>query len=208
MMYLFSTAGIIATIKATGYLGLFGIIFAESGLFFGFFLPGDSLIFTAGILASQGYLNIWWLIPILFAAAVLGDNVGYSFGYKVGPKIFSREDSRLFHKKNLIYAQNYYAKYGPKTLILARFVPIIRTFAPILAGVGRMEYAKFFLYNLIGGALWTILLPLGGFYLGKMIPDIDRYLLPIIILIIILSLIPTITEYFRQKRNTDKTPID
>ena len=190
-MDIFSTENLIVLIKAVGYVGLFGIIFAESGLFLGFFLPGDSLIFTAGVLASQGFLNIWVLIGVLFLAAVLGDNFGYSFGRKVGPAIFKREDSILFHKENLVRANAFYAKHGPKALILARFMPVIRTFAPILAGVGVMNYRKFFMYNLIGGALWTISLPLLGYFLGQVIPDIDKYLLPIILLIIFLSVLPS-----------------
>ncbi|MEK7477915.1 MAG: DedA family protein [Patescibacteria group bacterium] len=185
-------------IKSGGYLGLFAIIFAESGLFFGFFLPGDSLIFTAGFLASQNYLNIWLLIPILFIAAVLGDNFGYGFGKKVGPKIFTKKDSLFFDQENLNRANLFYEKHGAKTLILARFMPVIRTFAPILAGVGQMDYAKFFLYNLVGGALWTISLPLLGYYLGRTIPDIDKYLLPIILLIIFLSILPSLIGFIKS----------
>src|SRR3989344_4647918 len=124
--------------------GLFFIVFAESGLFIGFFLPGDSLLFTAGFLASQGYLNIWILAPLIFIAAILGDNFGYAFGAKVGPALFTKEDSLLFHKDHLVKANNFYAKHGPKTVVMARFLPIVRTFAPILAGVGKMEYRQFF----------------------------------------------------------------
>ena len=121
---------LISIIKTFGYLGLFGIVFAESGLFIGFFLPGDSLLFTAGFLASQGFLNIWILMPLIFIGAALGDNVGYAFGFKVGPMIFKREDSILFHKDHLERARIFYEKHGPKTLVLARFMPGIRTFAP------------------------------------------------------------------------------
>src|SRR3989338_1165858 len=131
-------------VKTAGYLGLFGIIFAESGLFIGFFLPGDSLLFTAGFLASQGYLNIWLLVPLCFAAAVLGDNFGYAFGRRVGPKIFRKEESLLFHKHHLERARTFYERHGKKTIILARFVPFARTFAPILAGIGEMHYRTFF----------------------------------------------------------------
>src|SRR3989344_5579457 len=132
-------------IKTAGYLGLFFIVFAESGLFIGFFLPGDSLLFTAGFLASQGYLNIWILAPLIFFAAILGDNFGYAFGAKVGPALFTKEDSLLFHKDHLVKANNFYAKHGPKTVVMARFLPIVRTFAPILAGVGKMEYRQLFI---------------------------------------------------------------
>jgi membrane-associated protein len=201
-MDIFSTENLIALIKAVGYLGVSGIVFAESGLLIGFFLPGDSLIFTAGFLASQGFLNIWILIPLLFLAAVLGDNVGYSFGYQLGPKIFTKEDSILLNKENLLYAKNFYDKHGPKTLILARFMPVIRTFAPILAGVGAMEYRKFFLYNMVGGAIWTVSLPLAGYYLGQAIPNVDRYLLPIILLIVFLSVLPSAVGFFKTKQHT------
>jgi membrane-associated protein len=182
---------LIALIKTAGYLGLFGIVFAESGLFIGFLLPGDSLLFTAGFLASQRFLNIWLLAAVVFAGAVLGDNFGYAFGRKVGPMIFKREDSLVFHKKNLEKAKVFYEKYGKKTIILARFLPGIRTFAPILAGVGQMRYSTFFSYNLIGGFLWGIGLPLLGFYLGNTIPNIDKYLVPIILAIIFFSILPT-----------------
>jgi len=199
-MGIFSSANLIALIQAVGYLGLFAIIFAESGLFIGFFLPGDSLIFTAGFLASQNLLNIWILIPLLFLGAVLGDNFGYAFGRRIGPAIFKKEDGLLFRKKNLEKAHSYYEKYGAKTLVMARFMPIVRTFVPILAGVGQMEYKKFFSYNLIGGALWTVTLPLMGYFLGRSIPNIDKYLLPIVIGIIILSFLPSIFELIRSRR--------
>src|SRR3989338_7045932 len=175
---------IIALIKTVGYLGVAAIVFAESGLFIGFVLPGDSLLFTAGFLASQGFLNPLILIAVVFPAAVLGDNFGYAFGRRVGPKIFTREDSLLFHKENLERARMFYEYYGAKTIVLARFLPIIRTFAPILAGVGKMRYATFFAYNLIGGALWGIGITLLGYFLGAMVPGIDRYLSPIILFII------------------------
>lgn len=191
-MELFSSESLIAIIKAAGYLGIFGIVFAESGLFFGFFLPGDSLLFVAGFLASQGYLNIAILIAVVFVAAVIGDNVGYMFGEKVGEKIFKKEDSLLFHKDNLIRAAEFYEKHGAKTVVLARFTPIIRTFAPIVAGVGKMNYKTFFLYNILGGFLWSIMVPLLGFYLGNLVPNVDKYILPIILAIIIVSLSPSI----------------
>lgn len=197
-MDIFSTENLTALIQSIGYLGIFMIIFAESGLFFGFFLPGDSLIFTAGFLASQNLLNIYLLIPLLFIGAVLGDNFGYAFGKKVGPKIFQKEDSFLFNKKNLLKTSLYYEKYGAKTLILARFMPIIRTFAPILAGVGQMTYRKFFFYNVLGGLIWTTLLPLLGFFLGRSIPNIDKYLIPIVLLIIFTSLLPSLWEFSKS----------
>lgn len=189
---------LIPLIKAAGYVGLFGIVFAESGLFVGFFLPGDSLLFTAGFLASQGFLNIALLIVICTAGAILGDSFGYVFGRKVGPKIFRREDSLLFHKDHLIRAEKFYDTYGGKAIILARFMPIIRTFAPILAGVGRMQYPRFLAYNVIGGALWAAGLPLTGYYLGSVIPGIDRYILPIVAGIIIVSIFPIFWHIVRD----------
>ncbi len=186
-------------IKAAGYLGMFAIIFAESGLFVGFFLPGDSLLFTAGFLASQGYLNIVPLSLFVFAAAVLGDNFGYAFGRKVGPALFNKEDSVLFHKDHLVKANDFYAKHGPKTIVIARFLPIVRTFAPILAGVGKMEYRTFFFYNVLGGAIWALGLSWLGFFLGKTVPDIDKYLLPIIIVIVVVSVLPTAVHIIKNR---------
>lgn len=189
---------LVELIKLAGYLGLFAIVFAESGLFFGFFLPGDSLLFTAGFLASQGYLNIFWLVPMLFVAAVLGDSVGYWFGKKVGPKIFKREDSLFFHKSYLEKARAYFEKYGPKTIIIARFIPAVRTFAPIFAGVGQMEYKKFLTYNIVGGFLWAVGLTVLGYLLGNTIPDVDKYIVPIVLGIIVLSVLPPIFHFFKK----------
>jgi len=176
-------------IKAAGYFGLFGIIFAESGLLIGFFLPGDSLLFTAGFLASQGYLDISLLATLTFIAAVTGDSVGYWFGKKVGHRIFKKEDSLFFHKDHIRKAQEYYKQHGGKTIILARFIPLVRTFAPIIAGVGHMHYRTFLLYNVVGGLLWAVGLTVLGYFLGSTIPHVDRYLLPIIALIILSSII-------------------
>lgn len=187
-------------IKTAGLIGVSLIVFAESGFFIGFFLPGDSLLFTAGFLASQQLLNIWLLIPICLIAAYLGDSFGYAFGKKAGPRIFKKEDSVFFNKKNVTYAQSFYEEYGKKTIIFARFLPIVRTFAPILAGVGRMRYGTFLVYNIIGGTLWVLALSLLGFTLGRVIPNIDHYLLPIIGLIIVVSLIPTIIHVFKAWR--------
>jgi membrane-associated protein len=191
---------LIEVIKTIGYLGLFGIVFAESGLFFGFFLPGDSLLFTAGFLASQGFLNIWLATILVFVAAVVGDSVGYAFGKKIGPAIFKKQNSKFFNRENLIKAENFYEKYGSKTIIIARFIPIVRTFAPIIAGVSKMDYLKFIKYNIIGGFLWTFGLMFAGYFLGKTIPDVDKYLLPIILLIIFLSVLPSIIHIIREKK--------
>ncbi len=186
---------IVALVKTFGYLGIFGVVFAESGLFFGFFLPGDSLVFTAGFLASQNYLNIYILLVGLLISAVVGDNVGYWFGAKVGPMIFKKEDSRFFKKHYVEEAHKFFEKYGGKSLILARFVPVVRTFIPIVAGVAKMEYKKFFLFNVVGGLLWAVGLCLAGFYLGRVIPDADTYIIPIILLIIVVSVLPGLGHF-------------
>lgn len=194
---------LVTLIKTAGYAGLFGIVFAESGLLIGFFLPGDSLLFTAGFLASQGYLNIWLLMPLLFIAAVTGDSVGYAFGSKAGPKIFTKEDSLFFHKSHILKAKYFFEKHGGKTIIIARFVPVVRTFAPILAGVGKMRYSTFLFYNIMGGFLWAVGLTFLGYILGQTIPSIDRYLLPIIAFIIIASIAPNIWQIIRNKEMRD-----
>lgn len=196
LLYFLDPAFLVATF---GLLGVFAIVFAESGLFFGFFLPGDSLLFTAGLVASQGHFNVILLWLGCMVCAILGDSVGYAFGKKVGPRIFFREDSFFFHKKHIDRTRVFYEKHGKKTIILARFVPIVRTFAPILAGVGRMEYHTFLSYNIIGGALWSTLLIFLGYGLGTLIPSIDRYLLPIVLLIIILSFLPIVREWVKNR---------
>lgn len=189
----------IKLIESFGYAGLAFIIFAESGLLFGFFFPGDSLLFTAGLLSSRGILNIAAVVAISFVAAVAGDNVGYSFGKKVGPRIFNREKSLLFDRDHLVKAQLFYEKHGSKTIVLARFMPFIRTFAPIVAGVGSMDYKTFFTFNLIGGLLWAVGMPLAGYFLGRVIPDIDKYLLPIIGFIILASVLPTAIHLLKER---------
>ncbi|TAK59013.1 DedA family protein [Patescibacteria group bacterium] len=187
-------------IQTIGYVGITAIVFAESGLFFGFFLPGDSLLFTAGFLASQGFLNIFILIALTTTAAILGDSVGYWFGKKVGPFIFSRPDSFLFSHKRVEDASAFFAKHGPKSLILARFIPAVRTFTPILAGVGQMNYHTFLKYNVIGGILWGTGLPILGYFLGRLVPHPDRYIIPIVLLIIVVSILPVLREVFRKKK--------
>ncbi len=185
-------------IRAAGYLGLFGIIFAETGLLIGFFLPGDSLLFTAGFLASQDYLNIWLLVAVCFVAAVTGDAVGYAFGHRVGRRLFQRPESRLFRPEYLRRAEVFFEQHGGKAVILARFMPIVRTFVPIIAGVGAMRYPRFAAFNVIGALLWAVGLPIAGYYLGKSIPNVDRYLLPIILVIIIVSIAPTAIHVWRE----------
>lgn len=191
-------------IKTLGYIGLFGVIFAESGLLIGFFLPGDSVLFTAGFLASQGYFSPLTLIVLCFMAAVAGDSVGYTFGKKFGPKLFNKENSLLFHKDHLQKAQDFYNKHGGKTIVMARFMPVVRTFAPIVAGAGKMTYSNFITFNVIGGALWAIGVPLAGYYLGKSIPNVDHYLLPIVALIIIVSVAPGMYHLLKDKDTRTK----
>jgi membrane-associated protein len=195
-------------IKTAGYLGIFAITFAESGLFFGFFLPGDSLLFTAGFLASQGYLFLPLLILVIFLGATLGDSFGFWFGRKVGPKIFTREDSLLFKKEYVFKAHAFYELHGGKALILARFMPIVRTFAPIVAGVAQMRYRSFVAYNLIGAAIWAIILPSAAYFLGSVIPNFDRYVGWVIGGIIVLSVLPPALHFlkdWKSRPSVDKT---
>ncbi|TXH01743.1 MAG: DedA family protein [Candidatus Moraniibacteriota bacterium] len=179
-------------IKTIGDVGVFGSVLAETGRFLGFFFPGDSLLFVAGILAAQGFFSFPLLLLGLFVAAFTGNLVGYWFGGYVGPRIFSREDSLLFKKSHLLKAQKFYDRYGPKMIVMARFVPIVRTFAPIVAGVAKMHYGTFVFYNFIGALLWSVGLTTLAYYLGGLVEDIDRYLLPIVLLIIFLSILPGI----------------
>lgn len=186
---------LVSLIKTAGYLGLFGIVFAESGLLIGFFLPGDSLLFTAGFLASQGFLDIWILAAITFLAAVLGDNFGYGIGKRFGPKIFKHEGSFLFNRDHLESARIFYEKYGGKTIVFARFLPVVRTFVPVLAGVGNMEYKRFVFFNIFGAALWAMGFTWLGYFLGNTIPNADQYIVLIVIAIVVLSLLPTIIHF-------------
>jgi membrane-associated protein len=198
-------------IETFGTIGLFLIVFAESGLLIGFFLPGDSLLFTAGLLASQGKLNFAVVLLGCFAAAVIGDQVGYLFGKRVGPSLFRKPDSRLFKQENVERAQEFFDQHGAKTIVLARFIPVVRTFAPIIAGVSRMHYRTFVTYNVIGGLLWAGGVTTAGYVLGTTIPSIDRYLLPMIAAIIVLSMIPVLLEARKARarrttaRDADRT---
>ena len=184
-----------------GYIGIFAVVFAESGLFIGFFLPGDSLLFTAGFLASQEIFDIRILSLLCFIAAVTGDSVGYAFGRHIGPRLFTREDSWFFHKKNLAKAQHFYEKHGKKTIVIARFMPIVRTFAPIVAGIGNMHYKTFITYNIVGGFLWGIGVTVAGYFLGKAIPDVDKYLIPIVVVIVIVSILPSVIHLIKERNN-------
>ncbi len=188
-------------IMTLGTIGVISVIFAETGLLIGFFLAGDSLLFTAGFLASQGYVHIGWLLVGTFIAAVIGDSVGYAFGKRVGPAIFTRENSLFFDHKHIIKAEHFYEKHGKKTIILARFIPIVRTFAPIVAGVGNMHYRTFIIYNIVGGFIWTFGLLLLGFGFGSIIPNADKFILPIIGLIILMSFVPVVWELYKQYKD-------
>ena len=191
-------------IETFGTAGVFLIVFAESGLLIGFFLPGDSLLFTAGLLSSQGVLTFPVVVVGCFLAAVAGDQVGYAFGARVGPALFRRPDSRVFKQEYVDKARQFFDRYGAKTVVLARFVPIVRTFAPILAGVGTMRYRIFVTYNVIGALLWAAGVTTLGYILGESIPDIDRYLLPVIAGIIALSLLPVAVELLRSRQRSRK----
>jgi len=193
------------------YCILFAIIFAESGLFFGFFLPGDSLLLTAGLFAYKGVevdgeelkLSLFVLMPLLFVAAVLGDNVGYWFGRKVGPPLFKRPQSLLFRPKNLQAAKRFYDKHGGKTITIARFMPFIRTFVPIVAGAVSMEWRRFTFFNLFGGLIWAVGVLLAGYLLADAIPPdvLDAYFLAIVFAVIIVSMLPAFIHLWRSERH-------
>lgn len=183
-----------------GYVGLAVIVFAESGLLAGFFLPGDTLLITAGILASQGHLNIFLTLVIVIVAAIVGDSAGYFIGSKVGPKLFTRPDSRFFSQKNLHEAHAFFEKYGAQSIIFARFVPIVRTFIPTIAGVSKLSYKKFLTYNVLGGTLWGLVVTLLGYTLGRVIPNMDHYILPVVIIVMVVSFIPAVVHLQKRKR--------
>ena len=191
-------------ITTVGLIGIIFIIFAETGLFFGFFFPGDSLLFTAGILASQGIFNIYYLIIFCILAAILGDSVGYWSGKKYGRALFERDAGFFFKKKRIQDAEEFYEKHGKYTIIMARFVPIIRTFAPIVAGIGRMRYSTFILYNVFGGIFWVTLMTTLGYFLGGLISNPDKYIIPIALLIIFISFLPIFSKFIRHKLKENK----
>lgn len=202
-----STAGPLAAILLVGF-----IIFAESGLLVGFFLPGDSIIFTLGFLLqsmdSIGFgINIHIVFLFLFICAAIGDNTGYAFGNRVGPHIFNKPNSLLFKKENVKRAQDFYDKHGKKTIILARFVPIVRTFVPVVAGVGKMEYKTFFTFNLIGAGLWTGVVLYLGYFLGAWLTsigvDVDAILLPIVLAIVLISVSPALYAVLKDKKRRE-----
>lgn len=193
-------------IKTAGYIGLFLIVFAETGLLIGFFLPGDTLLLSAGLLIQQDKvgLELWVLIPLLIAAAIIGDAVGYQVGKHTGPRIFKQEDSRLFHKDHLLRAQHFYDKHGGKTIILARFIPIVRTFAPFVAGMGRMTYRRFMAYNVVGGVAWILIFLVGGYLFGNL-PVIKKNFTLVILGIIVVSILPGVIEFYRERRRLKRS---
>lgn len=191
-------------IRWGGYTVLAIIIFAETGLFVGFFLPGDSLLVTAGLFAARGDLSFGVMFILLSVMAIVGDAVGYWIGRVTGPKIFTREKSWFFAKDHLLRAQRFYDKHGGKTIIIARFMPIIRTFAPIVAGAGKMSYARFASYNIFGGILWIGSMLGIGYYLGNIIPDIDKHIHWVIMGVVILSILPGIIEFLRYRYGRKK----
>ena len=194
-----------STLETIGLIGLLTIVFAESGLLIGFFLPGDSLLFTAGLLSSQGHLAPLPVILVgCFLAAVAGDQVGYMFGSRVGPSLFRRPDSKIFKQEYVDKARTYFERHGSKTIVLARFVPIVRTFAPILAGVGEMQYRTFVTFNVVGGLLWAVGVTSLGYILGETAPWVEDYLLPIIAVIVLLSILPVVIEVLRNRRSSSR----
>lgn len=186
-------------VQAAGYTGMAAIIFAETGLLIGFFLPGDSMLVTAGLLASQGYIDVWLLGLVLCVAAVLGDSAGYSIGRTGGQRLFTREDSLLFNRKHLVRAHEFYQRHGGKTIIIARFMPIIRTFAPVVAGMGDMQYSRFLAYNLIGGVAWVWSMLLIGLFLGRTFPGVAKHIELIIVVVVLLSILPALIARFKTK---------
>jgi len=194
----------VSIIEGAGYIGLALVIFAETGILLGFFLPGDSLLFTAGFLASTGIIDLTTLIIICLVAAILGDSFGYHIGKKYGPKVFKKTDSFFLDRKYIEKTESYYKKYGGETIIIARFIPIIRTIAPVMAGVGKVPYNKFIVYNVAGAIIWTVSLPIIGYYFGKIIPNADKYVLPVVACIIAVSLIPPFYSLLKEKERRDK----
>ncbi|OGH58567.1 MAG: hypothetical protein A3G34_11940 [Candidatus Lindowbacteria bacterium RIFCSPLOWO2_12_FULL_62_27] len=197
--YLFTPEGLQQMILAWGYLVLIGIVFAETGLLVGFFLPGDSLLFVSGFLAGLGHLNLLWLNVTLSLAAIVGDTVGYWIGARAGVAIYGREDTRFFKKRHLLRTKEFYERHGGKTIVLARFVPIVRTFAPVVAGVAQMKYRRFLSFNIFGGIGWVLVMTSLGYHLGS-IPWVQRNLEKAVLMVIVLSVLPIVIEYWKSRR--------
>jgi membrane-associated protein len=193
-----------AIVQAVGYVGMVIIIFSETGILIGFFFPGDSLLVVSGVFASQGSLDMLVLNLLLIPAAVIGDSVGYWIGHKAGPKLFNKEQSFFFRKDYLIKTHNFYEKYGGITIILARFMPIIRTFAPTVAGIAEMKYWDFFKYNVFGGIGWIISMTSIGYFLGNVIPNVDKHIEYIIAIVVFISILPAIIKFISAKMKSKK----
>ena len=196
---------LIPFIQAAGYIGVFGMIFAESGILIGFVFPGDTLLFAAGLLAAKGFFSLPLLLIGACIAAVVGDSVGYWIGKKIGPALFKREDSFFFKREYLTRAHTFFLKHGKKTIFLARYIPIVRTFAPVVAGVGEMPYHTFFFYNAVGGIAWCLSIGLLGYFLGTKVTNIDAYILPIVIAIFVLSFLPVIKHVISSRLAKNKS---
>ena len=188
-----------ALIKWAGYFGMTAIVFAETGLLVGFFLPGDSLLVTAGLVSARGLLDVYLLGMMLHAAAICGNSCGYLIGRHTGPRIFTREDSLLFNRQHVLRAQAFYSRHGRKTIILAQFMPIIRTFSPVVAGVGRMPYRQFLTISVIGTFLWVWTMLFTGYFLGRYIPGVDKHIEVVVLLVIFISILPGIISWWRQR---------
>jgi membrane-associated protein len=189
-----------------GPLMVCAIVFVETGLFVGFFLPGDSLLVSAGIFAAMGHLSLPWLLVAASACAVAGDQVGYWIGRRAGQALYRREDSFFFRKQHLQRAHDFYEKYGGKTIVLARFVPIVRTFAPAVAGAANMNYRRFVTFNVVGGILWVWSMLLTGYFLSSVIPNIDQHIELVIVIVVFLSLLPAVIEVLRNRRSKAAAP--
>jgi len=187
-------------VQWAGLFGLAAIVFSETGLLLGVFLPGDSLLVTAGLLAARGYLNVYALAPVLTLAAIFGNSVGYSIGRATGPRVFRRENSLFFNKKHAIRAHEFYQKYGHKTIVLAQFMPIIRTFSPVVAGVGGMRLRDFITFNVIGAFCWIWSMLAIGYFLGSYIPGIDKHIEIVVVIVIFISVLPGLISGYRAKR--------
>lgn len=194
-------------IRIGGLAGLILIVFAETGLMVGFFLPGDSLLVTAGLFAARGDFDIVWLNLALIAAAVLGDATGYWIGHRAGRALYSRPNSFFFRREHLIRTHAFYEKHGGKTIVIARFVPIIRTFAPVVAGTAAMTYRRFAIYNVMGGIGWVTSMTLTGYFLARVIPDVDKHLHLVVACVIFLSLLPGIVAWLRERARPAGVPV-
>jgi membrane-associated protein len=189
-------------IRSGGYVVLSAIVFAETGLFIGFFLPGDSLLFTAGLIASQGFFNVFYLMIVLSLMAIVGDAVGYGIGFKAGTALYKRPDTLWFRRKHLLYAKEFYEEHGGKAIFLARFVPFARTFAPVVAGIAQMSYPRFASYNVFGGIFWVCSMTSAGFFLGSF-PWVRHNLEKVVLLIVFVSVLPIVVEYLRNRKKVE-----